>query len=109
MELARRVTCAATLLLASAGCSKGAEPGSCYREHDNACVEYAPAEGAAGKRLCAGMKWTPGPATCPSTNKLGTCLKKSGAEHVYAGAPNNYSASSAKSACEHAGGSFTGD
>ncbi|MDF2695600.1 MAG: hypothetical protein K0S65_3983 [Labilithrix sp.] len=91
---------------ASSGCSNETAPGSCFREHDNACVEYTTAQGAAGKRMCSGMKWTAGAATCPTANRLGTCVRGSGTEFLYAGAPNNYNAASAKTACEHDGSRF---
>ena len=93
--------------LFGAACSKEGEPGSCHRPHDNACIDYDRAQGAAGKRLCAGLQWTPGEKSCPSADRIGSCAKKSGAEWVYGGPPNNYNASSAKTACEWAGGTFT--
>ena len=95
---------AAGLLL---GCSNEGEAGSCFREHKNACTEYPKAEGAAGKRLCAHMKWTPGAATCPTANRLGACVRSAGTELLYAGPPNNYDAASAKLACESDGSRFT--
>jgi hypothetical protein len=95
-------------LTTAAACSEKSEPGSCYRDKDNACAEYGAAQSAAGKRLCSGMKWTPGAQSCPTANRVGTCVgKNSVAEYLYAGAPNNYSAAGAKSACEASGGAFT--
>jgi hypothetical protein len=99
--------CAVFIGSTTVGCSNEGEPGSCFRPRDNACVEYGRAQGAAGKRLCSGMTWTAGDKSCPSAGRLGTCVKKSGPEHLYGGAPNNYSPSSAKNACEWAGGVFT--
>lgn len=98
--------CVASLL---AACSNEGEPGSCYREPDNACVEYGKSMGGAGKRLCSAFKWTEGPQSCPKENRLGTCLKEKGAvsEIVYGGSPNNYSVATAKNACEFKGGVFT--
>jgi hypothetical protein len=90
-----------------ASCSKPGEAGSCYREHDNACIEYTPSEGAAGKRLCSGMKWTSGAGSCPSASRVGTCIKATVSEQLYGGAPNNYTPASAKTACEHGSGTFT--
>src|SRR6185295_10887322 len=49
-------------------CKNEGEPGSCYREPDNACVEYGQAMGGAGKRLCSSFKWTPGAKSCPTEN-----------------------------------------
>lgn len=88
-------------------CSKSSEPGSCHREHDNACVEYGPGEAAAGKRLCAGMKWTPGETSCPTTNRLGKCTRASSSEWLYSGAPNRYTAATARRWCEQDGRVFT--
>lgn len=86
--------------LLGAACSKEGEPGSCYRPNDNACVDYDRTQAAAGKRLCSGMTWTPGEKSCPPANRLGSCSKKDGTEWLYSGPPNNYNATSAKSACE---------
>lgn len=97
------------LLLLLVACSKQqGEPGSCLRGHDNACVEYTREQAAAGKRMCAGMTWANGANSCPAAGRLGTCTKKDVTEIVYSGAPNNFTAASAKSACEFAGGTFTG-
>lgn len=89
-------------------CKDEGEPGSCYRSSDNACVEYGSAMGAAGKRLCSSFTWHAGEKSCPAENRLGTCTKEKGAvtEIVYGGAPNNYSVSTAKNACEFKGGVF---
>lgn len=87
-------------------CSKPAEPGSCQRGPENVCIEYEPAQAAAGKRLCSGMTWTPGPHSCPVPGRVGKCQKSDVQEILYAGPPNNYAAGSAKAACEHAGGTF---
>jgi hypothetical protein len=96
----------------SAGCSNEGEAGSCYRAGDNACVEYPRSQGAAAKRMCAGLKWTPGESSCPKESRLGACARgkdarESGTEWMYGGAPNNYTTASAKSACESGGGVFT--
>ncbi|MBX3204856.1 MAG: hypothetical protein KF764_07295 [Labilithrix sp.] len=107
---ARSTSSTAALFVVAAlagGCSSGADPGSCFRGHDNACVDYERAQAAAGKRMCAGMTWTPGDKSCRTAGRLGSCSKESGAEWLYEGAPNNYTASSAKSACELNGGTFT--
>ena len=106
MNSPMRAVIAVSALLGAA-CSNEGEPGSCYRPHDNACIDYDRAQGAAGKRLCSGMRWTAGEKSCPPADRLGSCTKKSGAEWFYGGPPNNYSASSAKTACEWAGGVFT--
>ncbi|MBX3199570.1 MAG: hypothetical protein KF894_15655 [Labilithrix sp.] len=82
------------------------EPGSCFRGHDNACIDYDRPQAAAGKRMCAGMTWTPGEKSCPRNDRLGSCTRSGGAEWVYAGPPNNYGPASAKSACELNGGTF---
>lgn len=98
-----------SLSILAAGCSNEGEPGSCYRSPDNACVEYGRAMGGAGKRLCSSFTWTPGEKSCPKDDRLGTCLKEKGSvnEIVYGGSPNNYSAATAKNACEFKGGVFT--
>ena len=51
---------------------------------------------------------TAGEKSCPGENRLGTCTKEKGTvtEIVYGGAPNNYSVSTAKNACEFKGGVF---
>jgi hypothetical protein len=91
-----------------AGCKDEGEPGSCYRNPDNACVEYGKAMGAAGKRLCSAFTWRAGEKSCPAENRLGTCTKEKGTvtEVVYGGAPNNYTVSTAKNACDFKGGVF---
>ena len=103
-----RAIVVATLLSAlfSLSCSKEGEAGSCYRPHDNACAAYSRSASAAGKRMCAGMKWSVGEASCPAEGLLGTCTKKDGVESLYAGAPNNYTPASAKRSCESGGGDF---
>lgn len=89
-----------------AACSKPAgESGSCFRPQDNLCIDYTAAQAAAGKRLCAGLQWNVTP--CPAANRLGTCTKADLVEGYYAGAPNNYDATGAKSACEHDAGKWT--
>ena len=89
-------------------CSTKGEPGSCYRAPDNACVEYTREQGAAGKRICSGLTWTAGENTCPKDHRVGTCTKaKDGVEWLFGGPPNNYTAASAKSACEFGGGVFS--
>ncbi len=98
---------AALLAAVTSACSNDAQPGSCYRPADNACVGYARERAAAGKRLCSGMTWTAGEGSCPALGRVGTCAHKEGSEIVYSGAPNNYPAVSAKTACEHAGGAFS--
>jgi hypothetical protein len=99
---------AAVLALLLASCSREAEPGSCYRAPDNACVEYGRARAAAGRRLCAGLTWAAGEESCPAEGRVGACVKarEDTTEWLYSGAPNNYTAASARSACEAAGGAF---
>ncbi|HVH47314.1 MAG TPA: hypothetical protein VM925_33495 [Labilithrix sp.] len=92
--------------IACACSTKAGEPGSCQRAIDNACVDYGAAQASAAKRICAADKWTTGEKTCPTANRLGSCTKKDGAEWIYGGPPNNYTAASAKTACEFAGGVF---
>ncbi len=92
--------------VALAACSKEGEAGSCLRPVENVCVEYNGSQGAAGKRMCSGMTWTRGEKSCPTAQRLGSCVKQGQIEHVYAGAPNNYTPASAKSSCEFGGGSF---
>ena len=87
-------------------CSNEGDPGSCYRDRDNACVEYGRAKAGAGKRLCDGMRWIPGERSCPTEGRLGACVKKTGSDYVYGGPPNNYSLTAAKNACEWGGGVF---
>ena len=101
-----RATILFCALIACACSSKPGEPGSCHRENDNACVDYSAAQAAAARRMCAGNKWTPGEKACGSANRLGSCTKKDGAEWIYGGPPNNYTAASAKTACDFAGGVF---
>jgi len=92
------------LLLA---CEKTPEqPGSCQRPQENVCIEYDSTHAAAGKRLCAGLVWTAGASSCPTADLLGLCSKKDVEERMYSGAPNNYSAASARTACEHGSGTF---
>jgi hypothetical protein len=98
-----RIVVALALLLA--GCSKPGAPGSCYRERDNACVEFDGAHAAGGERLCAGFRWTAG--TCPKENRLGSCTKQGQSEWLYGGAPNSFTPASARSICEGGGGTFT--
>jgi hypothetical protein len=89
-------------------CKDEGEPGSCYRNPDNACVEYGKAMGGAGKRLCSAFTWRAGEKSCPADNRLGTCTKEKGTvtEIVYGGSPNNYTVATAKNACEFKGGVF---
>jgi hypothetical protein len=98
---------ALALTVSAAACSNEGEPGSCYRSNDNACVDYDRSQGAAGKRMCSGMKWTHGARSCPTENRLGACARKGGTEWLYGGAPNNYTPASARSACEWDRGVFT--
>lgn len=94
--------------IALGGCKPApAEPGSCHRAHENACVEYDGARAAAGKRLCSGTTWTPGAASCPAEGRVGTCAREGEVRILYGGAPNNYDPASAKVACEAAGGAFS--
>jgi hypothetical protein len=90
------------------GCSNEGEPGSCYREPDNACVSYGAPMAGAGKRLCSSFRWIPGEKSCPAEGRLGTCTKEKGAvtELVFGGAPNNYNVATARNACELKGGVF---
>lgn len=105
----RPVLSVLVLVLVLAGCSNEGQPGSCYRDPDNACVEYGQPMAGAGKRLCSAFKWSEGAQSCPKDNRLGTCIKEKGAvtEIVYGGAPNNYTVATAKNACEFKGGVFT--
>jgi hypothetical protein len=97
----------AIVLLVLAACSKqDAEPGSCYRERDSACVEHPRAQAAAGKRLCTGFRWTPGEGTCPKENRVGTCTRDGHDEVLYGGPPNYLTPATAKTQCEAAGGSM---
>lgn len=94
-------------LLVAAGCSnKPGEAGSCLSESNNACTEYSVAQGAAGKRMCDDAHWKVGEKSCPTEHRLGACTSRDGMRWMYSGAPNNYSAASAKSACEFSGGVF---
>lgn len=102
----KTAVCLLSVVFASSGCSREGEAGSCFRERENVCVEYGRLQGAAGKRLCSGMTWTTGEKSCPSAGRIGTCMKSSGAEYMYRGAPNDYSSTGAKTACEWAGGVF---
>jgi hypothetical protein len=92
-------------LVALAGCTRS-EPGTCYRERDNVCVEFVASQAVAGKRMCANAKWTPGAPSCASKDRLGGCAKKDGIEHLYSGPPNNYTEASARSVCVAQGGTF---
>ena len=44
-------------LLTLPSCAKEGEPGSCYRDPDNACVSYGAPMAGAGKRLCSSFRW----------------------------------------------------
>lgn len=92
-----------TFLLA---CSKGSTepPGSCYRDADNACVEYGADKSAGGKRLCTGHRWTTGTNSCPAANRLGQCKRGITVETMYGGPPNNFTADTARAVCEGANG-----
>lgn len=96
----------ALFAIALAACTHDAEPGSCYRERDNACVELGRAQAAAGKRLCTGFRWTAGEGTCPKDNRIGTCRRDAHDEILYGGPPNQFTPDVAKTQCEAAGGSF---
>ena len=67
-----RAAIATSVLVLLVACKNEGEPGSCYREPDNACVEYGQTMGGAGKRLCSSFKWTAGEKSCPTENRLGT-------------------------------------
>lgn len=91
-------------VLFAAGCSsKAGEAGSCLSESNNSCTEYTAAQGAAGKRMCP-TAWKA--QSCPTEQRLGACTSRDGTRWMYGGPPNNYSAASAKSACEFSGGVF---
>jgi len=95
------------LFVALVACSKPvAEPGSCFHPLENSCTEYGPANARAAKRMCRPSDWRPGEHTCPA-GSIGTCRKGGGGDLLYPGPPNNYTAASAKSACEFAQGTFT--
>jgi hypothetical protein len=92
-------------VLGIVACEKAdSKPGSCFKPQDNVCIDYAAAQSQAGKRLCAGMPWSDAP--CSPTNRLGLCKKSDGTSAFYSGAPNNYTAAGAKSACEQGGGTW---
>lgn len=107
---ARAAVLVGLLALVVPACKRDGQPGSCYRDRDSACVEYDAARAAAGQRMCAGHRWTPGVGTCPTENRLGTCVRERGAvvEHLYAGPPNHFTPVSARGACESGGGSWSG-
>lgn len=94
--------------IALGACHRDEAPGSCHRERDNVCVEYPAPVAAAGKRMCAAGTWRDGASTCPTTGRVGRCVKKAAGEPelLYSGAPNNYTLESARSSCEFAGGTF---
>jgi hypothetical protein len=97
---------AALFALVLIACKSDADPGSCYRERDNACVDYGRAQAAAGKRLCTGYRWTPGEGTCPKDGRIGTCARDGRDEFLYSGPPNQLTPSAAKTICESGGGVF---
>jgi hypothetical protein len=92
----------AVVLTAVAACSKPSSPGSCFRPHENICLNYEAPQAEAGRRLCTGLQWSAAP--CASDNRIGTCTKGDVVEQYYRGSPNNYDATTAKLACEHASG-----
>lgn len=94
----------ALLLLSACTPAAKADPGSCFRAVDNVCVEYPAAQAVAGRKMCTPpMTWAP---SCPPQS-LGVCTKPNGREHMYGGAPNNYTPATAQSACAFAKGSFS--
>jgi hypothetical protein len=99
----------AVLSVVFPACDSGAEPGSCFRARDSACVEYDRTHAAAGKRMCQGFTWAGGEASCPRDNRLGTCTRESGAivETIYSGPPNQLTREVARTTCEGAGGRFS--
>ncbi len=101
-----RLLFAAAIVVAACGCSRDGEPGSCYRDRDNACVEHGRAQAAAGKRMCSGFRWTPGEGSCPKEGRIGTCTRDGKDELLYAGPPNQFTPAAAKALCESSGGSF---
>lgn len=103
MRLVRVVTLGVVMFMFACS-TKPSESGSCFRPQENVCIDYAAAQAAAGKRLCAGLQWNAAP--CRAEQRLGTCAKTDVSEVYYAGAPNNYDAAGAKLACEHASGSW---
>jgi hypothetical protein len=101
--------CAALAIVAiAASCTPKSEPGSCYRDKDNVCVEYGEAQAAGGKRLCAGYRWIAGAGSCPTEGRVGSCAREGGKtiELMYSGPPNQFNAAAAKTSCESSGGSF---
>ena len=94
------------VILLALGCTPKGEPGSCFRDKDNACVEYGPDQAVGGKRLCAGYTWLAG--ACPKEGRVGACVKDGAktVEYVYSGAPNRFTPEAAKAACGTAGGAF---
>lgn len=105
----RRRALAIFALIVGAACTPKGEPGSCYRDKDNACVEYGATTAVGGKRLCAGYKWLPGAGSCPTADRVGACARQGGAsiEILYAGPPNRFTKDAAKATCERTGGAFT--
>lgn len=96
-------------LAAASACTARGEPGGCFRDKDNACVEYGAEQAVGGKRLCAGYTWLPGERACPKDGRVGTCRREGGrvAEYVYGGPPNRFTAASAKTTCEASAGTFS--
>jgi hypothetical protein len=101
-----RVLVAGALVLVVGACSRDGEPGSCFKEKDNVCLEFDKASGTAGQRLCAGYKWTPGAGSCPKADRLGTCTHQGQVEIYLGGPPNRFTPAAAKSVCESSGGTF---
>jgi hypothetical protein len=93
----------AALAAVAAGCqgTKNATPGSCWRDRDSACTEYAADRAIAGKRMCGSFTWREGASTCPAENRLGTCTAQGGGvvEILYGGPPNHYTPEAARGEC----------
>lgn len=87
------------------GCHPPSEPGSCARESESACTEYTAREAAAAKRMCVNQTWTER-GSCPKSGVIGDCVHEGGAvvDHIYAGAPNQFTAATAQKLCEAKGG-----
>ncbi len=102
---------AVALFVLVAGCKGGGgAAGTCTRDRDGSCTSYPPDRATAGRRMCAGFTWREGAGSCPTEGRLGTCTKEGGAvvELLYAGPPNHFAETTAKSACDGAGGQWTG-
>jgi len=94
--------------LATIGCDRSGDPGSCYRADLNTCLQYTKAQGGTGKKICSDAKWTAGESSCPKENLLGSCARDNGevTEYNYAGPPMNFTADGSKQTCATANGKW---